>query len=486
MLWAPSWGGMLNGLLTLRGAWNKLRVDPVIKFFAAGVTFYGMATFEGPLLSIKAVNGLGHYTDWIIGHVHVGTLGWNGFMAAGMFYWLAPRLRKTKLHSESLANMHFWLGLVGILLYVASMWVSGITQGLMLNSTTDSGTVLTYPNFIDTLIAIRPMMFMRIVGGGLYLIGFFMLAYNIFRTVKAGTPVNGVIKISTLEMDAKRKMSTKSSFFNAPVIYSFLVILFACGWSFAGEIISFLSLIALIFVAILAIIHFEMSSAKWHEWYEKLLENAFPFTVLTLIAIGLGGVIEIVPTLTIDKASNIEGKIQVPLSPLELAGRDIYIREGCFNCHSQMVRPMVPDVLRYGDYSRMGESIYDHPFQWGSKRTGPDLARIAGKYPDVWHYIHMKDPRATSQESNMPNYPWLFEQDTDFESLPAKIAAMQTLGVPYPNWTATEIHSNANAQAEGIADTLKESGSYTHPQREIVALIAYLQNLGKSTEQGNP
>ncbi len=132
MLWAPSWAGMLNGLLTLRGAWDKLRTDPVIKFFAAAVTFYGMATFEGPLLSIRAVNALSHYSDWTIGHVHSGALGWNGFMAAGMFYWLAPRLWNTKLWSTSLANMHFWIGLIGILLYVASMWSAGIMQGLML------------------------------------------------------------------------------------------------------------------------------------------------------------------------------------------------------------------------------------------------------------------------------------------------------------------------------------------------------------------
>src|SRR5690606_4132635 len=140
MLWAPSWGGMLNGLLTLRGAWHKVRTDPVLKFFVAGVTFYGMSTFEGPLLAVKSVSGLGNYTDWIIVHVDGGALGWNGFMAAGMFYWLLPRLWNKPLHSVSLANLHFWLGTVGILLYVAAMWTSGITQGLMLNATTDNGT----------------------------------------------------------------------------------------------------------------------------------------------------------------------------------------------------------------------------------------------------------------------------------------------------------------------------------------------------------
>src|SRR5476651_61551 len=195
MLWAPSWGGMLNGLLTLRGAWHKLRTDPVIKFFAAAVTFYGMTTFEGPLLAIKSVNALAHYTDWIIAHVHAGTLGWNGFMAAGMIYCLIPRLWNKPLHSTSLANLHFWLGAVGILLYVGAMWTSGITQGVMLNATTEGGTVLAYPNFLDTLNTIRPMMLMRVIGGGLYLVGWFMMAYNIWQTIRHAQPVNGTIEV---------------------------------------------------------------------------------------------------------------------------------------------------------------------------------------------------------------------------------------------------------------------------------------------------
>ena len=139
MLWMPSWGGMINGLLTLRGAWNKVATDPVLKFFVVGITFYGMATFEGPLLSIKAVNGLSHYTDWTIAHVHGGTLGWVGFMTFGMMYWLLPRLYQTKLYSQKLATTHFWLGTVGILLYIIPIYVAGITQGLMWRAMNDQG-----------------------------------------------------------------------------------------------------------------------------------------------------------------------------------------------------------------------------------------------------------------------------------------------------------------------------------------------------------
>jgi len=194
MLWAPSWGGMLNGLLTLRGAWDKLRTDPVLKFLAAGVTFYGMSTFEGPLLSIKAVSGLAHYTDWIIAHVHGGTLGWNGLMAAGMFYWLVPRLYGTKLYSRGAANFHFWIATVGILLYVISMWVAGITQGLMWRAVNETGGLL-YPNFVETLLAIVPMYWARLVGGSLYFTGFLIMTWNLIKTAQAGSAVDGEIEV---------------------------------------------------------------------------------------------------------------------------------------------------------------------------------------------------------------------------------------------------------------------------------------------------
>lgn len=481
MLWAPSWAGMLNGLLTLRGAWDKLLTDPIVKFFAAAVTFYGMATFEGPLLSIKAVNALSHYTDWTVGHVHGGTLGWNGFLAAGMFYWLAPRLWNTKLHSTALANAHFWLGMVGILLYVASMWVSGITQGLMLNATAEGGTVLQYPNFLDTLQAIRPVMLFRAIGGGLYLTGFALLAYNIWRTARSGQAVNGTVEIANTEHEDSANQTKKGfhSFLNAPVIYAGLLIFFVCMTIFSKGALFIFSMLITIFVIIAAIAHFEFSKAKWSAWYDKLLEHSFGFTALTIIAAAIGGAIQIIPTVTVQRADNIEGRIQIPYTPLELAGRDLYVSEGCYNCHSQMIRTMVPEVLRYGDYSHLGESIYDFPYQWGSKRTGPDLAREGGKRSDDWHYYHMLDPRSVSPGSTMPNYPWLFEKDTKVGQLPSKINAMRMLGVPYDvGLSEEEIQAQVDAQAEVIVNSLAEKGAYVEPSKQIVALIAYLQKLG--------
>jgi len=480
MLWAPSWGGMLNGLLTLRGAWDRLRTDPVLKFFAAAVTFYGMATFEGPLLSLKSVNGLAHYTDWIIAHVHAGALGWNGFMAAGMFYWLAPRLWNKPLFSQSLANLHFWFGTVGILLYVSAMWTSGITQGLMLNATTEHGTVLTYPNFIETLNTIRPMMLFRVVGGGLYFVGWLLLVYNIYRTIRGAQAVNGTIEVFVEDAKtADERLGLGGAFLNPPVVFSVMGTLSALAWMFGGDFLKIAGLFGTATCVILAWVHFEARKNRWGAWYDRLLVSVMPFTVLTFIAVAAGGLIQIIPTALVNRAENIEDRRQIPYTPLELAGRDLYVSEGCYNCHSQMIRTMVPDVLRYGDYSRLGESIYDYPFQWGSKRTGPDLARVGGKYPDVWHYRHMENPRAISTGSNMPNYPWLFTEKTDVDALYSKISVQRLLGVPYPKWIAAQIKENVAAQEQTIVDGLRAAGVEPASDSKIIALIAYLQKMGK-------
>jgi cytochrome c oxidase cbb3-type subunit I/II len=481
MLWAPSWAGMLNGLLTIRGAWDKLRTEPVLKFFAVAVTFYGMSTFEGPLLSIKSVSALGHYTDWIIGHVHSGTLGWNGFMAAGMIYWLLPRLWNKPLHSVPLANLHFWLGTVGILLYTAAMWTSGITQGVMLNATTEGGTVLAYSNFLETVTTIRPMMMMRLIGGGLYLVGWFLLIYNLWKTVAGAQAVNGTIEVfdDAGNITADEKLSLVGTFLSPPVAFSVLGVGFACAWMFGNDILSIAGLVSLMLCVVAAYAHFESRGKKWASWWDRLLVNSAPFTILVVISVAAGGLVQIIPTVLMHRAANVEDRRQVPYTPLELAGRDIFVSEGCYNCHSQMIRTLVPDVLRYGDYSRLGESIYDYPFQWGSKRTGPDLARVGSKYPNIWHYRHMENPRSVSAGSTMPNYPWLLTKATDTGALPGKISVQRMLGVPYPAWSPAEVFANVDAQAKAIADDLRAAGTSVAPDREIVALIAYLQKLGK-------
>ncbi|HRI82319.1 MAG TPA: cytochrome-c oxidase, cbb3-type subunit II, partial [Opitutaceae bacterium] len=373
-----------------------------------------------------------------------------------------------------------WTGLVGILLYVAAMWVSGITQGLMLNATAEDGTVLAYPNFLDTLNAIRPMMLMRVIGGGLYLAGWLVLAYNLWRTIRGAQAVNGTIEVHAENPATTTRLGFGGTFLNAPVLLSVFLTGFATLWMLGDNLVSVAGLVGALMTVIAGYALLYSRGKVWQGWYERLLLNALPFTVLTFVAVAAGGLIQIVPTVMVQKAANMEDRVQVPYTPLELAGRDIYIREGCYTCHSQMIRTMVPDVLRYGDYSRLGESIYDYPFQWGSRRAGPDLARVGGKYPDVWHLRHMEDPRSISVGSNMPSYAWLSRDNLNVSTLPAKINVQRMLGVPYGPLTPQQIFDQVNEQAKGIANNLRDAGAYVAPEKEIIALIAYLQKLGQS------
>ena len=492
MLWAPSWGGMLNGLLTLRGAWDKLRADPVLKFFAAGVTFYGMSTFEGPLLSIKSVSGLAHYTDWIIGHVHAGGLGWNGLMAAGMFYWLIPRLYGTKLHSRPAANFHFWIATVGILLYVISMWVAGITQGLMWRAVSETGGLL-YPNFVETLLAIKPMYWARLTGGLLYIGGFILMAWNLIKTAKSGAAVNGELEVAVVTEPRERTIPWPKLLFGQPVMASIIVMSLLFGMAlFDGFMSTVLAIAALMWgVAAIAVAMRGRDDEKV-SWHHALEGRAGVFTVLVVIGVLVGGVAEIIP-MVISVPESIRTTKNVPYTPLELEGRDVFLREGCYTCHSQMIRPFTWETARYGDVSVMDDSIFDHPFQWGSRRIGPDLARVGRKYADVWHYKHMIDPREISPGSNMPPYPHLSKETIDFAATAVKLRAMRNVGVPYRADQIQTAEENARAAAAAIAAGLAENGGVSvcdEPTEgcelvvnsRMVALIAYLQRLGRVPE----
>lgn len=444
MLIAPSWGGMINGLLTLRGVWDKVRTDAVLKFFVVAITGYGMATFEGPMLSLKNVNAIAHFTDWIIAHVHVGALAWNGFLSFGMIYWLIPRMTKTKLFSEKLANFHFWIGTLGIILYSLPLYVAGFTQASMWKQFKPDGGALQYGNFLETVTEIMPMYWMRAVGGTLYLTGVIVLVYNVIRTVRQGSPVeNELVEAPALAVISPNRLK--------------------------GE--------------------------KLHSWLER---KPVQFMILTTVAILIGGLIQILPTILVK--SNIPTISSVkPYTPLELQGRDLYIREGCVGCHSQMVRPFRSEVERYGDYSKAGEFVYDHPFLWGSKRTGPDLARegVKGKpfnggRDDVWHFNHMYDPQGLNEKSIMPRYQWLIKNELDNSTIQDKMRTMVTLGVPYSEADINNALKHMDEQASKIETNLlanpeikKSFGKETAAplkNREIVALIAYLQRLGTDTQ----
>ncbi|MFO0594419.1 MAG: cytochrome-c oxidase, cbb3-type subunit I [Myxococcaceae bacterium] len=480
MLWAPSWGGMLNGLLTLRGAWNKVREDPVLKFFVAGVTFYGMATFEGPLLSIKSVSALGHYTDWIVGHAHGGALGWNGLMAAGMFYWLTPKLFGRPLHSKKAADAHFWIATIGIVLYMVSMWISGINQGLMWRALNPDGT-LTYPSFTETLIAIHPMYIVRALGGLMYLTGFVLMIWNLVSTMAGQKLVETTTEVTVTEEPAKPEESLGAVIAGRPLWFSIVGLVVMFGFFIVDSAVLAVGLaIAVLVVGEAAyLINKRARAGGAPSWFGIIERQPLTFTVLTLLAMLIGGIAELVPTIMVKEAVPATGSAQKPYTALEQQGRDIYTREGCYVCHSQMIRPMVAEYLRYGEASRPEEFIYDHPFQWGSKRTGPDLHRIGGRYPSLWHYTHLMDPRSTSPGSNMPNYPWLAEGTIDVKLGGKKLALMQKLGVPYTNADIDAAEDSQKRQAQTVVADLAKNGVTVAWNSEIVALITYLQRLGR-------
>ncbi|SEQ27430.1 cytochrome-c oxidase, cbb3-type subunit I [Neolewinella agarilytica] len=423
MLIAPSWGGMLNGLLTLRGAWDKVREDPVLKMMVVAVTAYGMATLEGPLLSIKSVNAISHYTDWTVGHVHIGTLGWNGMLTFGVLYYIIPRIFNTKLFSTKLANAHFWIATLGTLFYAVPLYVAGWTQSSMWKQFTPDG-LLQYGNFLETVSAILPMYKLRALGGTIYLIGVILMIYNLIKTVKQGEFAND-------EPAAAPPLA-------------------ASPGGHKGE--------------------------YWHRWIER---RPVQLLVGSTIVVLIGGLAEVFPMVMVeDNVPKIAAVM--PYTPLELEGRDIYIRDGCNNCHSQMIRPFRSETERYGQYSMSGEFIYDRPHLWGSKRTGPDVHRLGGKYPDSWHYRHMENPQSTSPGSIMPPYDWMLEKKLNTNQLAAKINALRMLGTPYAEGYENEAINDLRKQAAEIAASLRDQGIEDEEleEREIVALIAYLQRLG--------
>jgi len=276
-----------------------------------------------------------------------------------------------------------------------------------------------------------PLYMLRAIGGVLYIIGAVLMTVNLYRTAKSGKFV------------PEQEAQAAPRHDHAP-----------------GQ-----------------------KKEHWHRWLEA---KPVTFTALALVAILVGGLVEIIPLYLIKENVPTIAAVK-PYTPLEVLGRDIYIREGCVGCHSQMVRPFRSETERYGEYSKAGEYIYDHPFLWGSKRTGPDLHREGGKYPDAWHYNHMDDPRSTSPGSIMPRYSWLLTQKLDTNSLPSRIKALRKVGVPYPaGYENGDAQKELDEQANRVMLGLKVGMVESEKDREIIALIAYLQRLGKDIKSAAP
>jgi cytochrome c oxidase cbb3-type subunit I/II len=301
------------------------------------------------------------------------------------------------------------------------MYISGFTQGMMWKQFTAEGT-LQYGNFLDTTLQVLPMHMMRAVGGTLYLAGAIIMAVNLFKTMAKGTLLaNEAAEAAPLAVEEQPE-----------------------------------------------------AGAHWHRWIER---KPIQLLVASLIMILVGSLVELIPTFMVKSNVPTIEAVQ-PYTSLELEGRDIYIREGCVGCHSQLVRPFRSETERYGEFSKSGEFVYDHPFLWGSKRTGPDLHREGGKYPDSWHYHHMREPQSMSPGSIMPAYSWLYEQSLNTSQTQDKLNAMKKLGVPYDEAQIKNAVADLTKQSKEIQARLAGEKIKVGADKEIIALIAYLQRLG--------
>tara|TARA_B110000495_G_C23037492_1_gene620241 strand:- start:889 stop:3216 length:2328 start_codon:yes stop_codon:yes gene_type:complete len=443
--------GVANALLTLRGAADQTSADPVYRFFFVGVIFLGIAAVEEAMLSIKSINALVHYTEWMTAHLELGLLGWNGMLILGMAYWLTPKLFQTGLWSNKAVSLHFWLALGGLLLCVVPGYAAGIVQSGVWRSMDDLGN-LQY-DFVDSAPFLKRMWSLQLVGGLVYAAGFMVMlanygmtwlkrsgAYEVPIHYQDGSserirPVSGPVPVSVLE--------------TAPVL----------------NIAKRLDI---------------WSRLNWHrQWEESPRRIGF----LVALVVVLAFVVEVVP-MFVFAASNVPPLAAVkPYTPLELLGRQIYVTEGCCNCHTQMVRPLMPETLRYGDYSQPGELVHDQPAQWGKRRIGPDLARESGKQTSFWHWRHLANPQEDEPNSAMPSYRYLLDRPIDFEKINELVQAAHGLGVPYAS-ELTGSQEMASKQAESIAaDIVSKGGPIRRGtlmtyDAEAVALIAYLQRLG--------
>jgi cytochrome c oxidase cbb3-type subunit I/II len=475
LLWAALWAGVVNGLLTVRGAWSRLRGEPSLPFFVAALLFHGLAALEGSLLSFKSVAGLAHYTDWTIGHVHATALGFDGLVAAGLFYWLVPRLYGTRLRSAAAAGAHFYAAVVGILVYLSSMWIAGATEGLMWRAEGATGG-MAY-SFLEAVAAVRLLYWARLAGGALYLGGFLLMIWNLARTIRGAHAASECERVE-IEPPAAARDGLRRLVLAKPVLIAASVtgLVVAAGFTNA---LAALGLFLLAFLlAMGGISGAVMRDPARPGWHERIEGRALALTLLIAAAAWSGGVVEIAPLLA-RPPEPVPGET-APYSPLQLEGRDIYIAEGCRACHSQMIRPFLWEVARYGEVSSTAESLLDHPFQWGSRRIGPDLARIGGRYPSLWHYQHLVDPRSVTPGSIMPPYPHLVGERIDFAGTAAKMRALRAAGVPYDDRAVGGAASAALAEARAIAADLEKTGQIVAaPDSAVVALIAYLQRLGQ-------
>ncbi len=443
--------GVTNVLLTFRGEVAPLPADPANRFFLMGIIFLALSTLEEAMLSIKSVHAWVDYTEWMQAHLEVGLLGWNGMLILGMAYWLTPKLFQTGLWSTKAVSWHFWLALGGLLLCVVPGYAAGFMQSGIWRSMDDLGN-LQY-DFVDSAAFVKRMWSLQLVGGLLYSVGFVVMLVNyamtwLKRSGAYDVPVHHA-ESSTEEVRFVSEAEPVSVLETAPVL-DFAKRLEIC------------------------------SRLNWHRKWE---ESPRRIGYLVALAVLLAFVVEVVP-MFVFAGSNVPVIAAVkPYTPLELLGRQIYLTEGCCNCHTQMVRPLMAETKRYGEYSQSGEFIHDQPAQWGNRRIGPDLARESGKQTSFWHWRHLANPQQDEPNSVMPSYRYLLDRPVDFEKIDELVQTAHRLGVPYDR-ELNDSQEMARKQAESIAaDIVSKGGTVRRGtlmtyDAQAVALIAYLQRLG--------
>ena len=453
LLWAPSWLGFINGWKTLTGpATSESTPDPVAKkFMLVALLCYGWIVLESTALSLKGIDAFAQYTDWDIATIHVAGLGWCGMLAFAGIYWMIPRLYQTQWASQSAVTLHYWLSLSGLLLFVIPLYYAGVTESRMWNGLDSVGN-LEHLDFIDSVAAAKSMWHTRMLGGLLYTLGLVVAGINLSLTwLKRPKSVHQRVHMAPkYEVDGPTP-DTESPLAHAPMLE-------------AAKKLDVLSRL------------------NWHRRWESITGR---FAGAGLLALGAAAIFQLLPVVLVRGSVPSISTVK-PYTPLELLGRDIYVAEGCFNCHSQTVRPLVAETQRYGDFSLEDEFFYDRPFQWGSRRIGPDLAREGGKLTSSWHWYHLDNPRDKDRgepESVMPSFTHLLDEPIDFESIPPRVELAHRMGAPY-EIELTESIAMAKRQAEEVAADIVGGGGPVRRGKlmvfdsQAVALIAYLQRLG--------
>ena len=478
LLWVPAWAGVINGLLTLRGAGARLRRDPVLKFTAAALVFHGLAALEVPLSGTRAMSELTGATDWQVGHAHLVGLGFSGLMAAALLYWLAPRLWGAPLRSVAAAHAHFYLAVLGLVLYVAAMWIAGATQGVMWRDQTAAGG-LTH-HFLETVAALDLSYWGRLVGGALYLVGFLLLGWNVLATRRAGVVAGAHADEAWQDPGPPGRPPPGQAvrlLLSWPVAFVASIAALVLGAALVNPLAAFGMLLIAVCLGLAGVAASAAARAERPiTWHQRLEGSGRALGLLVVIAVLAGPALQVVP-LAVRGAAG--GQPPAPLGALELEGQAVYLREGCATCHTQMIRPFLWEVARYGEVSTAADSAHDHPSLWGSRRVGPDLARIGGRTSNLWHYQHLMDPRSSALRSTMPSYRHLAGERIDLGRTADRMRALRSLGVPYGEADIAGAERSARAQAGAIAAELRAAGAAIEPDSRMVALIAYLQRLGQ-------